>query len=207
LDRCELALEAGADGLFIPDHTKVRDRFEGAHLSCAVALGAARARFGGVALGPLIARVGGGMDEHVLSMLDTISDGEVVACLGIGDRNARLEHEVSGLAWDRPEVRWGRLCDTAERCVERGFETWAATDRGDLAQLLPGGVGVHVQHAIGETFGGRPMAFSAFGPLDDVTLERVVEREYRWVCVAQLQDESDEMFSTRLAEVRRAVSR
>jgi hypothetical protein len=207
LVRCELALEAGADGLFIPDHTKVRDRFGGAHLSCAVALGAARARFGDVALGPLIGRVGGGMDEHVLSMLDTIVDGEVVACLGIGDRNARFEHEVSGLTWDSVEVRWERLCRTAERCMERGFETWAATDRVDLAQLLPDGVGVHVQHAIGETFGGRSTAFSAFGALDGETLARVAECGYRWVCVAQLQHETDEAFSARLAGVRRAVSR
>lgn len=205
--RSELALQAGADGLFVPDHTKVKDRFGVSHLSCGVALGAARARFGDVALGPLIARVGGGLDEHVLSMLDSIADGEVIACLGIGDRNARLEHAVSGLGWDPVEVRWARLCRTAERCVERGFETWAATDRTELADALPEGVGVHVQHAIGERFGGRSAAFSAWGTLEGETLERVVGVGYRWVCVAQLWDEPDAAFISRLQAVSRAVSR
>lgn len=207
LARCELALEAGVDGLFIPDHTKVGDRFDDAHLSCGVALGAVRARFGEVALGPLIARVGGGLDEHVMAMLDSIADGEVVAALGIGDRNARLEHEVSGLAWDPVEVRWARLCETAVRCVARGWETWAATDRPELAAALPAGVGVHVQHAIGETFGGRPLAFSAWGALDDEVLEQVAGVGYRWVCVAQLRSESDDAFIDRLKAVQRVVRR
>ena len=198
---CEQALAAGADGLFIPDHTRVQDRFDTSHLSCAVALGAARAAFGNVAIGPLVARVGGGLDEHVLGMLDAVSDGEVVAALGIGDRNARLEHVVSELAWPLPNERWQRLCAVAQRCIDRGWETYAATDRVELACVLPDGVGVHVQNPATALFEGRRWAFGAFAEMDDATTTYVREAGFSWVCLAQLHDEPTRAFAARLEQL------
>ncbi len=200
LEVCAVVLEAGAAGLFVPDHVKVKDRFDTAHLSCAVALGAARGAFGAVALGPLVARVGGGLDEHVLSMLDAVSDGEVVACLGIGDRNARLEHEISGLGWPVPSVRWEALCRVAQRCVDRGWETYAATDRVEFADALPAGVGVHVQHALQEHFNGRDRALGVFSDPNAGLLASAVNGGFKWVCLAQQPGEAGSAFGRRIAE-------
>jgi hypothetical protein len=198
-----------ADGLFAPDHIRVRDRFAtDVTMPWQVVLGAASQVCGSVPMGPLVARCGSGNDEHVLNALDTLATSvEVVACLGVGDRIGRREAEAASLPWPSREERVLRMAETASRCLERGWETIVASDREGLHAAMPAGTGAHISSARSAADHGaglgRAVSVSFWGEgetPEDLSYAR--EADYRWVCISQLPGEPVSALLSRLESAR-----
>lgn len=197
LELSSILENSGVDGIFATDHIRTKDRFSESQPSCGVLLGGLRAKFPHLPLGPLVARTGSGLDEYVLSMLDTVG-GPIVACLGIGDKIGKQEHQVSGLPWDVVEKRWEKLCETAQRCTERGWETYGGSDNPKLYNQLPGSVGVHLQHNLGDTITNRKLARAVFSNTNPNLIQYSIENKYEWVCIAQSRTETDTEYAARM---------
>lgn len=206
----EAVVGAGlADGLFAPDHIRVRDRFStDVTMSWQVVIGAASQVCGSVPMGPLVARCGSGNDEHVLNALDTLATSvEVVACLGVGDRIGRGEAEAASLPWPPREERIRRMAETASRCLARGWETIVASDRKELHEMMPDGAGAHISSARSAadhgTGLGRDVSVSFWGEGEtpgDLSYAR--DGGYRWVCMSQLPGEPVPALLARLESAR-----
>lgn len=206
----EAAVSSGlADGVFAPDHIRVKDRFDrDVTMSWQVVLGAAAQVCGGVAMGPLVARCGSGNDEHVLNALDTLATSvTVVANLGIGDRIGRGEAAAASLPWPARQERAAKMAETAGRCLARGWETIVASDRAGLHGMMPTGAGAHISAACSKEDHGAGLGrdvsvsfWSAGETPDDLSYAR--SAGYRWVCLAQLSGEPDASFLRRLEAAR-----
>lgn len=200
LDFSEILLKSGVAGLFATDHTRTRDFFQEPHPSCPTVLGMFRARFPETPIGPLVSRVGSGLDEYAMSMLETLG-GPLVVSLGIGDAKGRLENKVSNLPWPSVDERWDRLCRFSERCLNKGFETYAATDRVDLVSKLPQTIGVHIQHVSGEEFSPRPLARGVFSKTNVDFIEYSIRHSFTWLVIAQAKNESNVSYLGRIKKI------
>jgi len=130
-------------------------------------------------------------------MLDTLG-GPLVVSLGIGDIRGKKESEITGLPWLSIEERWERLCKVAERCLNRNFETYGATDKLALAEQLPEGVRVHVQRVSGEEFTPRPLARGIFSQTNHDFIKYSIQNSFTWVVLAQGKTELNQEYLNRL---------
>jgi alkanesulfonate monooxygenase SsuD/methylene tetrahydromethanopterin reductase-like flavin-dependent oxidoreductase (luciferase family) len=117
----------GLDGVFCFDHLWPMGRPDRPALSAAPLLGAVAASTSTIAVGTLVARVGLVPDEvlvTVLSSLNTISGGRMIAGIGTGDRLSRQENEAFGVPFEPADVRRARMVTTAGALQSLGLPVW-----------------------------------------------------------------------------------
>jgi alkanesulfonate monooxygenase SsuD/methylene tetrahydromethanopterin reductase-like flavin-dependent oxidoreductase (luciferase family) len=139
------AAELGYDAVFAPDHFFPPGAPEGTSLDPYALLAAIASTTPGLGVGVLVTRAGlrpPGLVAKQAAALDQLCDGRAILGLGMGDANARVEHQRLGLPFPGPEERAAQLVETALalRTLFRG-ESWpGGTHVGPLAgPLLPPG--------------------------------------------------------------------
>ncbi len=139
------AAELGFDGVFAPDHFFPPGAPDGVSLDPYTLLAAIAWANSGLGVGVLVTRAGlrpPGLLAKQAAALDQLSGGRAVLGLGLGDANARAEHERLGLPFPPPDERAARLEETANalRSLFRGVPWPGGTLVGPLAgPLLPPG--------------------------------------------------------------------
>lgn len=120
---------AGVDGVFAYDHLfrLGADGKQRPALECTTLLGAVAAETSGVALGTLVARATLRPPPTLGVALDTIqrvSGGRLLAGVGAGDSESRLENESYGLGFGTREERIAALDATVTVLAGRGYPVW-----------------------------------------------------------------------------------
>jgi alkanesulfonate monooxygenase SsuD/methylene tetrahydromethanopterin reductase-like flavin-dependent oxidoreductase (luciferase family) len=134
LNEADSALEAarraealGIDGVFSFDHLWPMGQPGRPALSSGPLLGAVVASTTTIAVGTLVARIGLLPDDvlvEVLSSLDSLSDGRMIAGLGTGDHLSRAENEAFGIPFEPASERRVRLASVAATVRDRGIPVW-----------------------------------------------------------------------------------
>lgn len=123
------AEEAGIDGVFLYDHLwhigkKERPALHGPTLMSAVAVSTSK-----VMVGSLVARVGLQRNEVLAAMMSTverIAPGRVIATLGIGDGLSRDENETYGIEFPPRPARLAQLVECCRAIRGQGIPVWVA---------------------------------------------------------------------------------
>ena len=119
---------AGLDAVFAFDHlfrvgeNGLRPAIEGFTL-----LGAVAAETDRVALGPLVARAtlrAPAMLAHTFDTVQRVSGGRLIAALGAGDHESRVENESFGLDFGEIADRVEALGDALDATMGRGYPVW-----------------------------------------------------------------------------------
>ncbi len=127
LQAAHRAEELGIDGVFCFDHLWPMGQPGRPAISSGPLLGAVAAATGTVAIGTLVARVGLVPDDvlvAVMSSLDAISGGRLIAGLGTGDRLSRDENEAYGIPFEAADERRSRLVAVAAAVRSMGIPVW-----------------------------------------------------------------------------------
>ena len=140
------AESAGVDGVFAYDHLfrLAADGTQRPALECTTLLGAVAAETSRVALGTLVARASLRPAETLGVALDTIqrvSGGRLLAGIGAGDSESRLENESYGLGFGTLPERVAMLDETVTALADRGYPVWVgggATHIGEIAARTDG---------------------------------------------------------------------
>jgi alkanesulfonate monooxygenase SsuD/methylene tetrahydromethanopterin reductase-like flavin-dependent oxidoreductase (luciferase family) len=137
---------AGLDGVFLFDHLfRVgRDGARRPALECVAMLGAVASETRRVTVGTLVARATlrpPATLAHALRTVSRLADGRLVAGLGAGDSESRIENESFGLGFGTVESRVGALRLAVEASRGHGFPVWV------------GGKAVNVGHVAAEAEG------------------------------------------------------
>jgi alkanesulfonate monooxygenase SsuD/methylene tetrahydromethanopterin reductase-like flavin-dependent oxidoreductase (luciferase family) len=150
---------ADIDGVFAYDHLfrLARDGRMRPALECTTLLGAVAAETSRVALGPLVARATLRPPATLAVALDTIqrvSGDRLLAAVGAGDSESRLENETYGLGFGTRAERIAALDATVTHLGGRGYPVWVgghASTVGEVAARTDGW----------NRWGGDPAAFTA----------------------------------------------
>jgi alkanesulfonate monooxygenase SsuD/methylene tetrahydromethanopterin reductase-like flavin-dependent oxidoreductase (luciferase family) len=137
---------AGLDGVFVFDHLfrVARDGTRRPALECAAMLGAVAAETTDVAIGTLVVRATlrpPALLAHALRTVQRVAAGRLIAGLGAGDSQSRVENESFGLGFGTLETRVGALRLAVEATRGHGFPVWV------------GGEAVNVGHVAAEAEG------------------------------------------------------
>ena len=120
---------AGVDGVFAYDHL-FRVAADGTNrpaLECTTLLGAVAAETSRVALGTLVARATLRPPATLGVALDTVqrvSGGRLLAAIGAGDAESRVENESYGLGFGTQAERVAALDATVTELADRGYPVW-----------------------------------------------------------------------------------
>ena len=120
------AADQGIDGVFAYDHLWPMGSPTRPALAPLPVLSAIAARSPDLRVGPLVARVGLGSVDHVVTGLATlarVAPGRVIAALGTGDRLSAAENEAYGLAFEDADHRRAELGRIATSLVGTA-EVW-----------------------------------------------------------------------------------
>lgn len=212
-EQAQAALAAGADGIFAYDHLLTPAYgHDTALLPWTVALGAVRGRLGSIPVGPLVARCGAGNDPHIIQALHGLATGgDVVANLGIGDRNGRREYSSAGLRWPSREERIKDLVTTAKLCQEQGWPTFVASAKKDIIDALPPQVGVHTEFRdLSETLAlsaMRKVGVSLWGADDEIEAAHMArDFGWEWLILTHKRDDPEDVFLERITSVRKVLA-
>jgi hypothetical protein len=140
------AEELGLDGVFCFDHLWPMGQPGRPALSSGPLLGAVAASTSSIRVGSLVARVGLLPDDvlvEVLSSLNAISGGRLIAGLGTGDHLSRAENLAFGIPFEPAAERQVRLASVAVAVEARGIEVWVGgglPSTSDLARTVGGAV-------------------------------------------------------------------
>ena len=140
------AEELGLDGVFCFDHLWPMGQPGRPALSSGPLLGALAASTSVIHIGTLVARIGLLPDDvlvEVLSSLNAISNGRLIAGLGTGDHLSRAENLAFGVPYDPPAERQVRLASVAVAVEARGIKVWVGgglPSTSDLARTVGGAV-------------------------------------------------------------------
>ena len=123
----EDAVGAGIDGMFCYDHLWPLGEPGAPAISPFPLLGALAARFDGVRIGTLVARVGLVSNEALLGevrTVDAISSGRFIAGVGTGDAKSAAENLAYGVPYVPASERLADLGALVSSLVDLGIETW-----------------------------------------------------------------------------------
>jgi len=140
------AEELGLDGVFCFDHLWPMGQPGRPALSSGPLLGAVAASTSAIHIGTLVARIGLLPDDvlvEVLSSLNNISNGRLIAGLGTGDHLSRAENLAFGIPYEPPAERQVRLASVAVAAEARGIKVWVGgglASTSDLARSVGGAV-------------------------------------------------------------------
>jgi hypothetical protein len=133
-DEADTAIEAtrraealGLDGVFCFDHLWPMGQPGRPALSSGPLLGALAASTSTIHVGSLVARIGLLPDDvlvEVLSSLNAISGGRLIAGLGTGDHLSRAENQAFGIPFEPAEERQIRMASVAVAVEARGIKVW-----------------------------------------------------------------------------------
>ena len=121
------AEELGIDGVFCFDHLWPMGQPGRPAISSGPLLGAVAASTRTLAIGSLVARVGLVPDDvlvAVMSSLDAISGGRLIAGLGTGDHLSRAENEAYGIPFEAADERRARVVSVATALRSLGIPVW-----------------------------------------------------------------------------------
>ena len=137
LQEAHRAEEFGIHGVFCFDHLWPMGQPGRPAISFGPLLGAVAAATRSIAIGTLVARVGLVPDDAlvaVMSTLDAISGGRLIAGLGTGDHLSRAENEAYGIPYEAADERRARLVAVAAAVGSVGIPVWVGgglpADRG-----------------------------------------------------------------------------
>jgi alkanesulfonate monooxygenase SsuD/methylene tetrahydromethanopterin reductase-like flavin-dependent oxidoreductase (luciferase family) len=131
---------AGVDGVFAYDHlfrVAADGRMRPA-LECTTLLGAVAAETSRVALGTLVARATLRPPATLAVALDTIqrvSGGRLVAAIGAGDSESRVENESYGLGFGGQAERVAALDATVTTLGGRGYPVWVGGSAAHIGEV------------------------------------------------------------------------
>jgi alkanesulfonate monooxygenase SsuD/methylene tetrahydromethanopterin reductase-like flavin-dependent oxidoreductase (luciferase family) len=117
----------GLDGVFCFDHLWPMRQPGRPALASGPLLGALVASTSTIAVGTLVARIGLLPDDvlvSVLTSLDTLSDGRLIAGIGTGDHLSRPENEAYGIPFEPAAERRARMASVAATTRDRGIPVW-----------------------------------------------------------------------------------
>ena len=140
------AEELGLDGVFCFDHLWPMGQPGRPALSSGPLLGAVAASTSSIHVGSLVARIGLLPDDvlvEVLSSLNAISGGRLIAGLGTGDHLSRAENLAFGIPFEPAAERQIRLASVAVAVEARGIKVWVGgglSSTSDLARTVGGAV-------------------------------------------------------------------
>jgi alkanesulfonate monooxygenase SsuD/methylene tetrahydromethanopterin reductase-like flavin-dependent oxidoreductase (luciferase family) len=158
IDIARRAETAGLDAVFAFDHlfrtgpSGRRPAIEGFTL-----LGAVAAETRRIALGTLVARATlrpRATLAHLFDTVQRVSDGRLIAALGAGDHESRVENETFGLDFGTVADRVGALADAVDAVMGRGYPVWVG---GTLAAVRA----VAARSDGWNRWGGDPQRFAA----------------------------------------------
>jgi alkanesulfonate monooxygenase SsuD/methylene tetrahydromethanopterin reductase-like flavin-dependent oxidoreductase (luciferase family) len=137
---------AGVDGVFAYDHLfrVAGDGRMRPALECTTLLGAVAAETSRVTLGTLVARATFRPPATLGVALDTVqrvSGGRLIAAVGAGDSQSRLENESYGLGFESEAERVAALDATVTTLADRGYPVWvggSASHVGAIAARTDG---------------------------------------------------------------------
>jgi alkanesulfonate monooxygenase SsuD/methylene tetrahydromethanopterin reductase-like flavin-dependent oxidoreductase (luciferase family) len=127
LEAARRAEALGLDGVFCFDHLWPLGEPGRPALSSGPVLGAVVASTSTITVGTLVARIGLLPDEvlvEVVSSLDALSGGRMIAGLGTGDHLSRAENEAFGVPFEPADVRRVRLASVAATIRDRRIPVW-----------------------------------------------------------------------------------
>jgi Luciferase-like monooxygenase len=120
------AVDAGLDGVFAYDHLWPMGSPTRPALAPFPVLSAVAARYPGLVVGPLVARIGLVGTAHLVQQFTTLAalaPGRVVAALGTGDHLSLAENDAYGLVRRVAAERRAMLRDAAE-ALTASMEVW-----------------------------------------------------------------------------------
>ncbi len=132
------AEELGIDGVFCFDHLWPMGKPGRPAISSVPLLGAVAASTTSIAIGTLVARIGLLPDDvliEVLSGVDAISGGRLIAGIGTGDHLSREENEAYGIPFETAAVRRERLGSVAHAVTGAGIPVWVGGGRPEMVAL------------------------------------------------------------------------
>ena len=135
------AERVGLDGVFLYDHLwhigkKDRPALHGPTLMSAAAVSTST-----VTVGSLVARVGLQRNEVLASMMSTverIAPGRVIAALGIGDGLSRDENETYGIEFAPRPARLAQLVECCRTIRGEGVPVWVAGTSDAIWEVAAG---------------------------------------------------------------------
>jgi alkanesulfonate monooxygenase SsuD/methylene tetrahydromethanopterin reductase-like flavin-dependent oxidoreductase (luciferase family) len=177
--------DAGVDGVFVYDHLW-RDRPPPRRpaLECLALLGAVAAETARVAVGTLVARATLRPAAVLAAALDTaqrVSGGRLIAGIGSGDSESRLENEAFGLEFGSMGDRVGALVDAVRAVRGRGYPVWVGGRAAQVRETV-------VLADAWNRWGGDARRFAADGAL---VRELAPHAELTWGGLAVLERDDD----------------
>ena len=139
------AEDAGLDAVFSFDHlfrtgkSGLRPAIEGFTM-----LGAIAAETERIALGPLVARATLRPPATLAHSLDTVqrvSGGRLIAAIGAGDSESRIENETFGLEFGTVDDRCAALRDAVTAARGRGYPVWVGGSSARVRAIAAGSDG------------------------------------------------------------------
>lgn len=132
---------AGIDGVFLYDHLwhigkKDKPALHGPTLMSAVAVSTST-----VTVGSLVARIGLQRNEVLAAMMSTVermAPGRVIAALGIGDGLSRDENETYGIEFAPRPARLAQLVECARAVRGEGVPVWVAGTTDAMWEVAAG---------------------------------------------------------------------
>ena len=149
---------AGVDAVFAFDHlfrtgpSGKRPAIEAFTLLGAVAVETER-----VALGTLVARASlrpAATLAHLFDTVQRVSHGRLIAAIGTGDEESRIENETFGLDFGTLEERLAMLGNSVAAAMGRGYPVWVAGTSAAVRTMAAGADGWN-------RWGGTPERFAA----------------------------------------------
>jgi alkanesulfonate monooxygenase SsuD/methylene tetrahydromethanopterin reductase-like flavin-dependent oxidoreductase (luciferase family) len=152
---------AGLDAVFAYDHLfrikrdgsgELRPAMEAFTLLGAIAVETER-----IAIGPLVARASlrpPATLAHILDTVQRVSHGRLIAAIGTGDEESRIENETFGLEFGTVDDRCAALRATLAAAMGRGYPVWVGGTSARVRTLAAGADGWN-------RWGGTPERFAA----------------------------------------------
>jgi alkanesulfonate monooxygenase SsuD/methylene tetrahydromethanopterin reductase-like flavin-dependent oxidoreductase (luciferase family) len=131
---------AGLDGVFVYDHVwRGEPPDPRPALECFALLGAVAAETSRIAVGTLVARATlrpPATLAHSFATADRVSGGRVVAGIGAGDSESRVENESFGLPFGTMAERISALHDAVRATVATGVPVWVGGRAAQVREVV-----------------------------------------------------------------------
>jgi alkanesulfonate monooxygenase SsuD/methylene tetrahydromethanopterin reductase-like flavin-dependent oxidoreductase (luciferase family) len=128
IDIARRAEAAGVDAVFAFDHLfRTGPSGRRPAIEAFTLLGAVAAETRRIALGPLVARATlrpPATLAHTLDTVQRVSDGRLIAAIGAGDHESRVENETFGLDFGSMAERVAALGEAVEASMGHGYPVW-----------------------------------------------------------------------------------
>jgi alkanesulfonate monooxygenase SsuD/methylene tetrahydromethanopterin reductase-like flavin-dependent oxidoreductase (luciferase family) len=149
---------SGLDAVFVFDHLfRTGPRGRRPAIEAFTLLGAIAVETERVAIGPLVARASlrpAATLAHLFDTVHRVSHHRLIAAIGTGDEESRVENETFGLEFGSVEERLAALGQSVAAAMGRGYPVWVGGTSAAVRSLASGANGWN-------RWGGTPARFAA----------------------------------------------